>query len=551
MERYELKKRILDELKELQEIRRPTEADRGYACSLVNPRRRLFEEYAVAHRYTSKGKSVLDTAVLGLMGNMVASSIEWFNLELDTDEDQDKIYGLKDWLEKLRRKMMREMTSYGMYTKLQKSLTDACSQGTSAILMLDNPDKSNIRYLVLSPEEFYIKDDADGDVEKLYREYELTAMDALNFFGEDACPEVARKYDEDPYSKHSFIHAIFPRNDRDPFSLNIKNKKIASIYYSETDDDVVKESGFDEFPAIIHRWVKDTDSPYGGSPALNCIEALKIHTKAWNNLLKQDDMLTDPPIAVPTSLRGKFSLRPGKINYIDTATSGEIKPIYTGANHNIMMSFMEIIEGEIDAAFHTDYFRMLANRDKTMTAREVIEVLGERASILVPVVERLQREVLSPIVLRHFDLMRKAGRMPDPPIGVKKKDIELAISITGPLSQAMKKYHQAEGVARALEIASPILQLFQGSEDNIDSDELIRIAMDTAGMPQKVIREIKDLKKIRDEKRKALEAQQQQQAQAAEAEAYIKMKDKAEEGSPMAKMMQQNQAGNTQAMGRR
>lgn len=552
MERYELKDRIHSELNELKEIRRETESERGYAISLVNPRRKQFVSHAMDKRYTSKGKSALDTAVLGLMGNMVASSIEWFNLELDTDDDQDKIQGLKDWLEKLRAKMMKEMTGFGMYEKLQKLLTDSCSQGTGAELMLDNPAKKNIRYIVLAPEEFYIRDDEDGDVDRLYREYEMTAIEALDRFGEEACPEIAKKYDEDPYSNHSFIHAIFPRSDRDPFKLDIKNKKIASLYYSATDDEVVLETGYDSFPGIVHRWVKDTDSPYGGCPTFNCIEALKIHNKAWNNMLKQDDMLTNPPMMAPASLRGKFSMRPGKTNYIDTATQGEIKPIYTGANHNIMMSFMEIIETEIDAAFHTDYFRMLANREKQMTAREVIEVLGERASILVPVVERLQREVLIPIVLKHFEIMKTAGRLPkDIPIGLKEKDIKLAISITGPLSQAMKKYHQAEGLGRSLELVAPIVELFPGSEDNIDSDELIRIGMDTSGMPQKVIREIQDRKKLREAKMKAMQEEKAAQAQAAEADNYNKMKGAAEQGSPMAQMIQQNQAGNVSAIGRR
>ena len=509
--RTELKKRLLAELKELQDVRRETEADRAIAAQLCYPRREQFvdkEKAKLNKIYTAKGKLALNTAVLGIMGNMISSTVDWFSCELDTDEDQDSIYGLKDWLENLRKKIKKEFDSFGLYQAVMLALTDACAQGTSAMLILDDVEGSRVRYKVIEPEEFYIKDDENGEVERFYREYDLTAIDALEFFGDENCPEIAEKYKENPYSTHSFIHAIFPRKDRDPFNLNVENKKIASVYYSATDDAIVKETGFDEFPVVVHRWVKDSSYAYGGCPAFDCLESLKIYNKAWNNFLKQDDLLTNPPMVAPSSSRGRFSLVPGKINYIDGVTSRDIQPIYNGSNHNIMKDLLDTIIQEIDSAFHTDYFKMLVNREKQMTAREVIEVLGERASILVPVVERMQKEVMVPIVKRQFSIMKAAGRIPDPPPMIKKKDIKLEVSIQGPLSQAMKKYHEAEGVMRALEVANPIIQMFPGAEDNINTDELMRVAMDSSGMPAKIIMEVDDVKKVREAKREAMEKQQ-------------------------------------------
>lgn len=549
MERHELKKRILDELDYLQDLRRPTEEDRGIAASLVYPRRKQFEGHAISKLFTSKGRQALNTAVLGIMGNMISSSVDWFDIELDTDEDQDQVTGLKDWLELTKNKMMKEFEQFKLYQRELVALRDACAQGTSAMMILDDVGKDQVSYKVFEPEEFYIKENDDEQVERFYREYTLTAMDALDIFGEENCPKIRDKYESDPYGEHDFIHAIFPRKDRDPFDVKDENKKYASIYYSYTEDDIVKESGFDYFPVVVHRWIKDTTSPYGGCPTFDCIETLKVYNKAWNNKLKQDAMLTDPAIMAPKSLRGRFSNVPGAVNYVDMVNGEKIQPVYNGSNYQVMKDSLEMLLQEIDGAFHTDYFRMLVNREKQMTAREVIEVLGERASILVPVVERIQSEVITPIVTQHFEIMKKAGRLPELPMGLtKKKDLKISVSIKGPLSQAMKNYHQAGGVNRALEITAPILQLFPGSEDNVDSDELIRIAMDTSGMPQKVIREIAQRKKVREAKLKQMEAQAAQQQQLAEAEVYNKTKDTPGQGSPMQQFIQGSQQAASGAM---
>lgn len=541
MERAELKKRILTELKYLEDIRRPTEENRGIAASLVYPRRKQFEGSAVAKRFTSKGTEALNIAVLGLMGNMISTSVDWFALDLDTDDDIDQIYGVKDWLESLRKKMKKEFEDFGLYQEVMLGLSDACAQGTSAILMLDDAGVDKVRYKVVEPEKFYIHDDEYGRVDKFYRVLTMSATDALDFFGDKNCPTISNKFKEEPFGEHEFIHAIFKRQDRDPFSLKVDNKKIASIYYSYTEDEVVRESGYDDMPVIVHRWVKDSESPYGGCPTFDCLESLKIYNKAWNNMLKQQDLATNPPMLAQSSMRGRFSIRPGAVNYVDNVTADITKPLYSGSKYEVMKDALETIIQEIGAAFHTDYFKMLVNREKQMTAREVIEVLGERASILVPVVERLQREVLTPIVKRHFSIMKTAHRIPEPPSQLAKKDIKLDVVIQGPLSQAMKKYHEAEGIMRALEIAIPIVDRFPGAEDNINTDELIRTAMDTAGMPARIIHEIDDRDGIREAKMAAMEQQRQQQAQAAEAEAYAKMKDAPQGGSPMQKLMQNSQ----------
>jgi hypothetical protein len=63
---------------------------------------------------------------------------------------------------------------------------------------------------------------------------------------------------------------------------------------------------------------------------------------------------------------------------------------------------------------------------------------------------------------------------------------------------------------QGLELVAPHIQRFPESIDNLEGDQLMREAMDGNGMPQKIIRELPDVERIRAAR---MEAQQQATAQ--------------------------------------
>ena len=67
------------------------------------------------------------------------------------------------------------------------------------------------------------------------------------------------------------------------------------------------------------------------------------------------------------------------------------------------------------------------------------------------------------------------------------------------------------GIASAIQLARPIMEMFPNSADYLNPDELMKRAMEGQAMPQAVIREDDDVQKIREERAKA---QQQAQMQA-------------------------------------
>ena len=54
-----------------------------------------------------------------------------------------------------------------------------------------------------------------------------------------------------------------------------RGKPIASVYYHADSKHLLSESGFDDFPFMVPRFVKDSVSTYGRSPAMNALPDVK------------------------------------------------------------------------------------------------------------------------------------------------------------------------------------------------------------------------------------------------------------------------------------
>ena len=182
-----------------------------------------------------------------------------------------------------------------------------------------------------------------------------------------------------------------------------------------------------------------------------------------------------------------------------------------------------------------------------MTAREIMERMGEKAAMLGYITGRFQGEVLQPAIKRTFNIMFRAGRFPEVPEALRQVETDggLDIEFMGFFAQIQKKYYATNGINVALEYSLQVAQIF-GPEalDNCDPDQLYRDALDGCGTPQRAIREKADVTKIRDARAQAQAQAAQQQQQMFQAQNMMqnvdKLGKKPEDGSPLQQMDQAN-----------
>lgn len=142
-----------------------------------------------------------------------------------------------------------------------------------------------------------------------------------------------------------------------------------------------------------------------------------------------------------------------------------------------------------------------------MTAREVAERSQEKLVMLGPVLERLQGEMLDPLIARIFGVMERKGMIP--PVPDEIAGVPLKIEYIGMLAQAQRLV----GLNPMEQYAGFVAQLAgldPSALDKLDIDQLVDEYAHDLGVPASLVRSDDVVAAIREQR---AQAQQQQQMQ--------------------------------------
>lgn len=541
----ELKKSILDTLSQMETVRQKSESVRWEACALVKHRTNDFNlgtsRIKPKKLYSNVGSDAVNTAINGIMGYLISPNIRWFNCTTQGADfaPSDKISGANDYLEQIVSLILNAFSQSNFYSATNLATADAFVQGTSAEMVTEENGK--LVFDTIDPQEFYISENDSRWVDTFYRVYEIPAKIAKKRWGDALPKEIKRLIDNGGgHQMCKFIHAIYPREDalsKHGKAIISTSKAYASVHYSYTGDQVFLESGFDEFPVAVHRWFLKGTSPYGSSPVIELIEELKKLDRLEYLKVTAIHSYVDPPVFAPEVMMNRLDLNPGGRNYYNIAQVGEPKLFSTSIDINHLTLEIQALSNMIQRCLYADLFTILMRQERERTAYEVSEIKGEGLVLLSAIIGNMQQEKITPLVIRTYNLLTAAGVIPMPPVElVKASDGPVRVELDGPLAQNMKAYHQTTGITQGMQALAAVMQLNPDSQVNVDFDELIRQAMSANGMPQTIIREWAEVKKIKRQQQEMLQQQAQAQQMQMKADAIGKL-SKAE-GTGAQQMMQ-------------
>jgi len=224
------------------------------------------------------------------------------------------------------------------------------------------------------------------------------------------------------------------------------------------------------------------------------------------------DKLVNPPMVAPVNMRGKpTSTLPGSNTYVDpTQGTQGFQPAYlVQPRINEMMMDIQEVQDRIQRGFYADLFAMMINSDRRqMTATEVVERHEEKLVLLGPVLQRLNVELLDPLLEDVFEFALEAGLLPEPPQALEGAELDVEyISLMAQAQQATA----ASGIERAMGFAGNLVSVFPDIVDNIDADEAYRQYSDILGVSPDITRDAETVEAMRQAK-----AEEAQQAQAME-----------------------------------
>ncbi len=465
--------------------------------------------------YDSTGTRALRVLAAGMMSGMTSPARPWFRLST-ADPDLAKFMPVKVWLNDVTIQMRDVFNKSNTYRALHSMYEELGAFGTAASIIV--PDFKNVvHHHPLTCGEYCIAASERGEVCTIYREFQKTVAQIVAEFGIDKVSQTVKNlYDRGSLDQWvTIIQAIEPRTDRDPSKRDAKNMAWRSTYFEIGADPekYLRDGGFAMFPGIAPRWAVAGGDIYGNSPGMEALGDIKQLQQEQLRKGQGIDYMTNPPLQAPTTLKNRdMDSLPGGISFVDTSSpGGGIRTQFdVRLDLNALLMDIQDVRSRINGAFYADLFLMLSNQqDARMTATEVAERHEEKLLMLGPVLERLQNEMLNPLIDTTFDRMLAAGIIPPAPPELHGQ--ALNVEFVSMLAQAQAAVG-TNSVDRFVSTMGGIAQFKPEVLDKFDPDEWADIYSDMLGVDPSLVVPSDKVALIRQARAKA-----QQQAQQAAA----------------------------------
>lgn len=482
-------------------------------------------------------KIALRVLSAGMMAGLTSPARPWFTLAVPNPE-LDASKPVKLWLDTVQKRMNTIFARSNLYDSLPKVYSELGLFGQAPIAVFQD-DEAGIWTETFTCGEYWIANDDKGRVNTFARSYRRTVSQVVSRFGEENCSTIVQNlYKNGSYDSWvDLYHIIEPNVGRDVTKDDNINKPFRELYFEQScNTKVLKASGYDEFPVFCPRWDLNGGDVYASScPAMDALgdtKQLQLHEKRSSEAVEKQ---VRPSMVADPSMKNKHkSLMPGGVTY-STFINGNpgFKEAYTvNARINDLEGKSKQIRERINSAFFADLFLMLSNSDRRqITAREVEERHEEKLLMLGPVLQRLNNDLLDPLIDRTFNIMWRAGLIPEPPQEIQGMGVKIEyISV---LHQAQRSVG-IESLDRFMAFSGNVMTLNPDSRHKFNFDGSIDQYGDMLGIAPTVIYSDDEAAASRKKEAEAI-----QQAQAME---------KAQMGASIAKDLAQTEGKENSAL---
>lgn len=460
--------------------------------------------------YDNTGIRALRTLGAGLMAGATSPARPWFRLGTH-DPALDQAQPVKLWLAEVAQRMHAVFQKSNTYRALHQIYEEMGAFGTGASIVLPNFN-TVIHHYPLTIGEYAIATDWQGHVTTLYREFEKRVSEVVKEFGIENCsPTVQSLYQTGQLEAWvPIVHAIEPRSDRDPSKRDARNMEWGSYYFelSGASDKVLREGGFKQFPAVVPRWAVAGGDMYGNSPGMEALGDIKQLQHEQLRKAQGIDYQTNPPLQVPDGLKNRDVERlPGGVTFVPAGGGSKIETAFDVAlNLGELLGDIQDVRERIRQSFFSDIFLMLANStNPAMTATEVAERHEEKMLMMGPVLERLNNELLFPLVEVTFTHMVEMGAIPPAPPELAGMDLN--VEFISMLAQAQRAIG-TNSVDRFVGSLGTVAQMKPDVLDKFDSDAWADAYSDMLGVDPTLVLGNDQVAIIRQTRAQAQAAQQ-------------------------------------------
>ena len=474
-------------------------------------RREIFDSTAIM---------ACQTLASSMQGSLTSPSVKWFTLGFRQDELNHDNESMR-WIEECENKVYEALQDSAFNLEASEFYLDLSSYGTSVLVEEVDDDTTEWKGIDFSAApivDVYFEQDSKGRVKILYRRLKWLPLQIIDKWGEDKVPEwVKTAHEKAANTKIEIIFCVYWREDKKEADtskfLATAERPFGCKYIFHKDGSMIgDEGGKYEMPAFVARFRKVAGSRWGHSPAFVCLSDILTLNQLTEETLEALGKVVDPSTIVTE--RGLLSdLDLGRGGLTVARSKDDIWAYESKARFDVGELKIDRLQQSINRAFFVDQLQLKESPAMTATEVQVRYELMQR--LLGPTLGRLQQDFLDPLIERTFNILMRAGRLPEPPEFVVESKAEYDIQYIGPLPRA-QRMQIVESINQFVGNMAQVAEIFPQVLDIPDMDEIAREVARLSGVPTKLIRNEKDVKAERDKK---AEAQAKMQAAAAAQEA--------------------------------
>jgi Bacteriophage head to tail connecting protein len=465
----------------------------------------------------------------GLVSGKSSPTSLWFRMRVG-NIDSTKTGPVSLWLAEVERLLYLIFSESNFYNSIATLYYDLVVFGTGAMLAYEDFENV-VNFINPCLGEYYVDIDSRYYPCIFYREFTMTVDAVVKEFGEDhVSPGVLQLYNDDSGANRTreiiVAHAIEPNDDGKAAQFGFSSRfKYREVYWewggsaspqggAMPATGFLRRRGFYEQAAIIGRWDIVSNDPYGRSPGMDGLPDQKQIQVEQRRKAQAIDKMVNPPLVADIQLKNQpANLTPGGITFV-TGYTASGKPGFASV-YDTKFPVQEItadlleVKQRLSQIFFNDVLKTASQYEtrSNVTAVEWDLRKSESLVMLGPALERIDYEILRPVIDRVFAIANRAGIIPPPPAEIAGQAI--TIDFVSMLAQAQQAA-RAGSIERVLNLVGQLIGVDPQAGDKIDFDYAIDKYSSLLNNDPKMMRTDQEAAAIRNDRAK----QQQRMAEA-------------------------------------
>lgn len=424
--------------------------------------------------YDGTALDAVDQLAASLMGNLTPPWTPWFGFKPGPALEGEEAQALAPILENAARIVAAHIDASNFHVEMHQCFLDLVVGGTAALYLEETEigNASAFKFSAVPLHDILLEEGANGFLDGSHRVQKLTLDQIRARYGDAALPpDVLRAGGRDAQATFSILESILPDAGAYHYTALLMEGSAPTM---------LREGMFDESPAIAFRWMKSPGEIYGRSPVMKALPDIKTANKVVELILKNASIAVtgiwqadDDGVLNPANIE----LVPGAIIPKAVGSQG-LKALDMPGKFDVSQLILSDLRARIRHALLSDKLGQV--NDPRMTATEILERSSEMSLLLGATYGRLQSELLTPLITRAWNILRRRGEVPDLALDGRY----VALDYRSPLAKAQSQ----RAIQNTLGWLQGALAMGPEAAQIVDVPRAVQYLGDALGVPSDLIR---------------------------------------------------------------